>query len=136
MGFGINNLDTSRIILARGNYWGHPSGPFDNSNADGQGLTNPGGLGDKVSEYVNWSTFLVSDPTTGVPPVLAISSLGSQVVLSWPYAVTGYALQSVTNLPAATNEWAAVTNVPVLTDGRYTLTNNLTDNRKFYRLIK
>ena len=36
--FGINNLDTSRIILARGNYWGHPSGPYDNADTDGQGL--------------------------------------------------------------------------------------------------
>jgi hypothetical protein len=136
VGFGVNNLDTSRIILARGNYWGHPSGPFDNSNVDGQGLTNPGGLGDKVSEYVNWSPFLSSDPTNVAPPVLAISSLENQAILSWPYAVTGYALQSVTNLSPVTNVWVTVTNVPVLTDGRYTVTNGLTDNRRFYRLIK
>src|SRR5207249_4486819 len=28
VGFGINNLDTSRVIKAENNYWGHASGPF------------------------------------------------------------------------------------------------------------
>ena len=137
LGFGVNNLDTSKIIKAQGNYWGHPSGPFDNSNADGLGLTNPGGLGDRVSEYVNWSSFLGIDPTGGEQPVyLAIARSGSQAVVSWAYSAGGYSLQSVTNLPAATNAWAAVTNNPLLIDGKYTVYDPLGADRKFYRLIK
>ncbi|HEY6167304.1 MAG TPA: right-handed parallel beta-helix repeat-containing protein, partial [Verrucomicrobiae bacterium] len=74
--FGVNNLDTSKIIKAEGNYWGHPSGPFDNSNADGLGLTNSSGLGDKVSEYVDWSPFLTSDPTAaGQGPDIDVNPL-------------------------------------------------------------
>src|SRR6185503_15621675 len=104
------------------NYWGHPSGPFDNSNTDGQGLTNPGGLGDKASEYVNWSPFLTSESAVGEPPVLlAIARAGNLAILSWPYYTTGYSLQSVTNLTGLTNTWVAVTNNPVLIDGRYTV---------------
>jgi hypothetical protein len=135
--FGVNNLDRTKIIKAQGNYWGHPSGPSDNSNSDGQGLTNPGGLGDKVSEYVNWSPFLASEPAVGEPPViLTIVRDGNLGILSWPYYMTGYSLQSVTNLTVPTNTWAEVTNNPVLIDGRYTVTNSLTDNRRFYRLIR
>jgi hypothetical protein len=133
-GLGVNNLDTSRIIRAENNYWGHPSGPFDNSNADGQGLTNPGGLGDKVSEYVDWSPFLAADPAGGV--LLTIARAGSEVALAWPYTATGYSLQSATDLPAATDAWAVVTNVPSFLGGCYTETNRVDPNRKFYRLRK
>ncbi len=136
VGFGMNNLDTSRTNLARGNYWGHPSGPYDNANTDGQGLMNPSGLGDKVSEFVNWSPFLGSDPLNVAPPILAIALAAGQAILTWPYTVTGYGLQSATNLSAAGNAWAAVTNNPVFAEGRYTVTNSLTDPRKFFRLSK
>jgi hypothetical protein len=135
--FGVNNLDTSRIILARGNYWGDPSGPYDNSNADGQGLLNPSGLGDKVSEYVNWGSYLTSDPTGGELPVsLSVSSAGSQVLLSWPDSAAGYTLQSVTNLPVAANAWLTVTNPPEIVNSRYTVTDTAAGSRRFYRLIK
>jgi parallel beta-helix repeat protein len=138
IGFGVNNLDTTRIINAEANYWGHPSGPLDNSNVDGLGLSNPGGLGDKVSEYVDWSPFLNSAPTNSeVPAVLIISKAGnSQVTVSWPSAATGYSLQSVTNLSIGSNSWSAVTNVPVLIADRYTVTQDLTGLPMFYRLIK
>jgi parallel beta-helix repeat protein len=136
-GFGVNNLDTSKIIKAEGNYWGHASGPFDNSNADGLGLTNSGGLGDKVSEYVDWSPFLNGSPGNGEPPaILSILVVESAVILSWPYGTTGYSLQYNTNLGSGPNSWIAVTNVPVLIGGRYTVTTSSSDIRQFYRLIK
>lgn len=56
-GQGIRNL-TTQVLPAQTNYWGHPSGPFDNLNTDGAGRLNPGGLGSRVSEYVNWLPFL------------------------------------------------------------------------------
>jgi len=137
VGLGVNNLDTTKIIKAEGNYWGHPTGPYDNANTDGLGLTNPGGLGDKVSEYVDWSPFLTSTPTAGDPLVsLAISRTGNQAVLSWPYAATGYSLQCVTNSASPTNAWATVTNLPVLANLRYVVTNSVAGDRKFYRLIR
>src|SRR5262245_3112195 len=64
-GLGVNNLDASKIIKAENNFWGHASGPFDNANTDVLGLLNPGGFGDKVSEFVDWSPFLSGDPTGG-----------------------------------------------------------------------
>ncbi len=60
--FGVRNFDTARIINAKSNYWGDPSGPLDNTNTDGRNQLNPSGKGDKVSEYVDWSSFLQTDP--------------------------------------------------------------------------
>jgi hypothetical protein len=70
-GFGVQNLDTSVVISARGNFWGDPSGPLDTLNTDGRGQTNPNGKGDKVSEYVDWATFLQNDPvgTANTPDI-------------------------------------------------------------------
>lgn len=65
--FGARNFDTARIINAKFNFWGDPSGPLDNSDADGRGQTNPNGKGDKVSEYVDWSSHLLADL---LPPTL------------------------------------------------------------------
>jgi hypothetical protein len=133
----VNNLGTSPIINAEGNYWSHPSGPFDNANTDGLGLLNPGGLGERVSEYVDWGPFVSADPTGGEAPVyLAISRSGNQAIVSWPNSADGYRLQSITNLPAASNVWTAVTIDPSIIGGRYTVTDSLSGNRKFYRLIK
>jgi hypothetical protein len=137
VGFGVNNLDTTKIINAESNYWGHPSGPLDNSNTDGLGLSNPGGLGDKVSEYVDWSPFLNVAPTNSEPPVImAISRAGNQVTVSWPSGASGYSLQSVTNLSFVSGSWIAMTNVPVLVGDRYNVTEVLVGFSKFYRLIK
>ncbi len=65
---GVRNLDASVLIQARGNFWGHASGPLDVSNTDGRNQTNPNGQGDRVSEYVDWGGFLAEDiikgPTT------------------------------------------------------------------------
>jgi hypothetical protein len=136
-GFGVNNLDITRIINAEGNYWGDPTGPLDNSNADGLGLSNPTGLGDKVSEYVDWSPFLNTGPTNSEPPIfLMISKAGTQITISWPSAATGYSLQSVSDLSTGSLSWSAVTNVPILITDRYTVTQEVTGLRTFYRLIK
>ena len=44
--YGINNTDAGTIVLAEYNYWGDPSGPA------------PSGLGDTVSNYVTFSSYL------------------------------------------------------------------------------
>jgi formylglycine-generating enzyme required for sulfatase activity len=64
--------------------------------------------------------------------ILWIAPAGNQVVLSWPAWASNYVLQSTTNfLPAA---WSNVTNVPVIVNGRDTVTNPVSGTQQFYRL--
>ncbi|HRY50596.1 MAG TPA: choice-of-anchor D domain-containing protein [Candidatus Paceibacterota bacterium] len=75
-GYGINHFDTSAALSAENNYWGHLNGPKDDADKDGLRLTNPGGLGDKVSEYVDWSPYRTTDPTSGYAlPEIHVSPL-------------------------------------------------------------
>jgi hypothetical protein len=50
-GYGVTNLDSSIIIDARYNWWGDATGPYHPDS-------NPGGLGDSVSDYVNFTPWL------------------------------------------------------------------------------
>jgi parallel beta-helix repeat protein len=58
--YGIYNA-MSNVIDATNNYWGDPSGPYDPSDdrATG-GLYNPDGLGDMVSDHVNYEPWAIS----------------------------------------------------------------------------
>jgi len=56
-GCGVRNVDQSLVVLAENNWWGHTSGPYNP-------LTNPGGLGDTVSHYVDYDPWLTSPGTT------------------------------------------------------------------------
>ena len=60
--FGIKNTNPAITINAENNWWGDPTGPYDGSDdTGGGGLYNPGGLGDEVTDYVDydpWSTTL------------------------------------------------------------------------------
>jgi hypothetical protein len=130
--FGINNLDTNQIIVAEGNYWGDRRGPYDNSNTDGLHLVNTNTLGDRVSDYVDWSRFLTFDPTT--TPVITITRGTGQVVLAWPGYASNYSLQYATNL-ASPIMWFPVTDAPAMSGGQIVLTVPVVGPRKFYRLI-
>jgi hypothetical protein len=78
---------------------------------------------------------LVALTATRPDAVLAVSQAGSQAVVSWQGSLTGFRLQSATNLPA-NSSWLDVTNSPVLVQGRSTVTNEVLGWRRFYRLIK
>jgi len=61
--WAVNNDDPAVCVDARSNDWGHPEGPFDDSDADdcvkakGYAYYNPGGGGGRVSDdviYENW----------------------------------------------------------------------------------
>jgi hypothetical protein len=78
---------------------------------------------------------LVALTATRPDAVLAINKAGSKAAVSWQGSLTGYRLQSATNL-ATTNLWSDVTNAPVLVLGRSTVTNDVLGTRWFYRLIK
>ncbi|WP_183971446.1 right-handed parallel beta-helix repeat-containing protein, partial [Wenzhouxiangella marina] len=57
--FGVRNNDSGLVIDARFNWWGHPSGPQDP-------IGNPTGLGDAVSEWVDYSDFLDRSAVDGL----------------------------------------------------------------------
>ncbi len=59
--YAVWNASSSPMTIAENNYWGDLSGPY-NPN------TNPNGLGSAVSDNVDFSNWLGSDPTAPVPP--------------------------------------------------------------------
>ena len=63
--FGVQNTNNTVVINAENNFWGDPSGPLDNNVQVGGlndllGLSNPGGLGDAVTDFVDYEPFLTS----------------------------------------------------------------------------
>jgi parallel beta-helix repeat protein len=50
-GFGVCNVDTTLIVNADSNWWGHATGPYHPT-------VNPGGLGDSVGDYVDFDPWL------------------------------------------------------------------------------
>ena len=58
----------------------------------------------------------------------------NQVVLSWTSGVSGYSLQS--NPDLLSTNWNTATNSPVPVGNSYVITNNASESRLFYRLIK
>jgi uncharacterized repeat protein (TIGR01451 family) len=67
------------------------------------------------------------------PPVLTITLVGQKITLSWPQSAGAYYLQSTTNL-AKPAIWTTVTNVPVATNGQYSVVLPITGPWKFFRL--
>jgi parallel beta-helix repeat protein len=60
-GYGIYNSSTSVILSAENNWWGDNTGPLDNSDDRSTGgWYNPLGLGDKVSNFVDYEPWLTS----------------------------------------------------------------------------
>jgi len=59
--YAVENVSGSFVVSAAGNWWGDPTGPLDNSNdvASG-GDYNPDGLGDRVTDEVDYSSYAVS----------------------------------------------------------------------------
>jgi murein DD-endopeptidase MepM/ murein hydrolase activator NlpD len=53
--FGINNTSNTQIVQAVNNWWGHPSGPR-------QTISNTDGLGNAVSDNVDFDPWLVAPP--------------------------------------------------------------------------
>jgi uncharacterized repeat protein (TIGR03803 family) len=66
-------------------------------------------------------------------PALSIARLGTNLVISWPKNLSGYTLQSSTNV-AASATWSTVTPAPIITSGKYMVTNSISLSRRFYRL--
>jgi hypothetical protein len=70
--YGVYNNNNSIIINAENNWWGDASGPLDDSDDRSTGgLYNPTGLGDRVSNYVDYEPWLGSPNPE--EPVLSIN---------------------------------------------------------------
>jgi hypothetical protein len=68
-------------------------------------------------------------------PILSISRSGGQSVISWQGSLTGFHLQAATNL-ADSAPWSDISTLPVIVQGRNTITNQTLLPNNFYRLIK
>jgi parallel beta-helix repeat protein len=84
--FAIYNATPSIVVMAHNNNWGDPSGPYDPSNdvASG-GFYNPNGKGDKVSDYVDYSSWIGQDltaPITAARPAGGTYGSATSVTLS------------------------------------------------------
>ena len=71
-------------------------------------------------------------------PVLNVTALpGNKARLDWTTAAPGYGLESTNVLvTGGAPIWPAVTNVPVVINSRFNVTNNMTSTNQFYRLRK
>ena len=90
------------------------------------GTAYHGGTG---GEGTVFSLSLDSDST----PQLTITRSGANVIVTWPAGLTGFTLQSTTNLNSAAI-WIAVAPAPVIINGSHVVTNSISGTRKFYRL--
>ncbi len=70
------------------------------------------------------------------PPVLAIDPIpADRVRLHWPTSAGGYQLEA--NPVLTTTNWTSITNEPIVTSGRFSVTNSAVDpTNQFYRLHK
>ena len=66
------------------------------------------------------------------PPRLSITNSGNALAISWPSSADEYALDVVPDL--GSGKWQAVTNLPSLFGGRYSVTNGVSEEAQFFRL--
>ncbi len=70
-------------------------------------------------------------------PALHISPTGpNQVLLDWTTAAASYRLESTNQLATGATNWLPVTNIPVVVNSRFLVTNNAAVSNQFYRLHK
>lgn len=77
--YGAYNATSSQRLDAKNNWWGDPSGPYHSSNTSG--------LGNKVSDYVDFSPWLnasyksdTTPPTVSIDPVISPTYANSQTI--------------------------------------------------------
>ena len=124
----------STLIDATNNNWGDPSGPLDDSDdRSSGGLYNPTGLGNKVSDHVNYIPWTESTITATATPTGLAGEPDNQVVnLTWNAnsepSVGGYKIYYST----ASGSYGAPITVGKVTS--YTLTN-LSNDTPYYIAI-
>jgi hypothetical protein len=68
------------------------------------------------------------------PPTLRVKLSGSAAVISWPASTVGFVLQSENALSPA--NWVDVTNTVVVVGSENTVTDNLSNTNRFFRMRK
>ena len=116
-----------------GNYWTNFSGTVV---ATGTSMTlwldgQTGSTGLNKAECFDSVT--VTCVTPMAPPVLKAKVQGMSLVFSWPTNYGNYGLIAATNLSAA---WSAVLPSPTVVNGTNVVTNAISGECKFYRLMR
>jgi len=123
---------TNNINLVNGpHYSGCTNATLTVLNADDNDATSyrcviTGAAGNTNSSY---ATLTVVTPVT-----LGYVRQGSELVFSWTTNAAGYSLEFATNLPAT--NWTPASPAPIIVDGQYVMTNDMTGAEKYYRLKK
>ena len=68
------------------------------------------------------------------PPTLGYARQGNNLVLLWPIDLSGFTLESATNVPASS--WTSNPALPAIVSGQFAVTNAISGGQKFYRLKK
>ncbi|HEV2318578.1 MAG TPA: choice-of-anchor R domain-containing protein [Verrucomicrobiae bacterium] len=143
-----NFVLSSTVTLSPGTYYvvASPTTPADNGQVwwAYASDTNWTGSGTLEGYADTGSGGWISYPITNLPqqlsviatplssPALAAHRQASSLRLSWASDLTGYELDTTTNLTVSA--WQAVTNLPLALGGTNTVTNSLTGPMRFYRL--
>jgi hypothetical protein len=72
------------------------------------------------------------DGTVPIIPTLSIRQVGTNAVLSWSTAATGYNLKFTASLSQP--NWTVVLGTPATIGGNYVITNGISGSAKFFRL--
>ncbi len=119
--YGMINTNPAITVDAENNWWGDATGPYDGSDDTGTGgLYNPGGLGDEVSDYVDydpWASSLQHPMLGDVSLNGEIHAFDASLILSWIADPVGNPLTPV-QLAVADVTGNAVVNA---TDAHYIL---------------
>jgi hypothetical protein len=146
-GGAVYFVPSSYLTLAPGNYYvvASPTTPADSGRVFWavSAYTNWIGSG-ALADYADtesgaWLGYPLEDypqqmrviATPVLPANIKVNRQGGTLKLSWPSVLTGYELDSTTNL---TSSWQTVTNLPVTLGGTNTVTNSLSGLTRFYRL--
>ncbi|MBI5774374.1 MAG: PPC domain-containing protein [Verrucomicrobia bacterium] len=78
------------------------------------------------------NTFRVTVLPSAAASTLTVARTNNTATLSWPATISGWVPQASTNLAS----WSTLGGTPVNLGGRFTLTDTIGSNGKFYRLTK
>ena len=85
-----------------------------------------------ASNYLAAGYSLVYSSGLTIPPQLAITASGTNVIVTWPTNAAGFTLQSTTNLSSAV--WLTNTSSPIVIFTNNVVTNFISGTQEYYRL--
>jgi hypothetical protein len=113
------------------NDWPPFSGPFSQGFLTGDLMTNRNDIAVSGTYYI----FPFVGPDPNPIPTLLMQQAGTNLVVSWPAAISEFNLESSSNLSQTAN-WTTVTNEPVIVGNQFCVTNPISAGPVFFRLSK